>query len=309
MVPEIRIILSTRYFYFKNKFHHEGHARRSSLVNGIPLCVARSEIADFVRRSAFYMDFTYPILKAVVTRRAPTEELSALEQRIEERYLSGTRPENPLHFMATWMVRGYLAKFLLMEHHAKYLTASLPDEQRDAAICLTMRRLESDTKLMSSPLTRGYLWLLDFHLPYPAYVHIFQELIRRPSCEHAERAWEVISDNFVVRSTTLRTAPKPIFGIFTKLVLQSWAACEADAIGRGKPLTLPNIVFIVKSWLAENVANSDAHLPLAASVMKEMYHMKRYHRSLHSKTYMGAGETLLFNMIICPSSDLDYLLN
>ncbi|KAL3430037.1 hypothetical protein BDV09DRAFT_30801 [Aspergillus tetrazonus] len=110
---------------------------------------------------------------------------------------------------------------------------------------------------MSSPLTRGYPWLMDFHLPYPAYVQIFQELIRRPSCEHAEWAWEVISDNFVVRSTSLRTAPKPVFGSFIKLVLQSWAAREADAIGRGKPLTLPNIVFIVKSWLAEDVANSD----------------------------------------------------
>jgi hypothetical protein len=164
--------------------------------------------------------------------------------------------------MATWMVRGYLAKLLLMEHHAKYLTASLPDDQRDAAICLAMRRLESDTKLMSSPLTGGYLWLLDFHLPYPVYIHIFQELIRRPSCEDAERAWEVISDNFVVRSAAaLPTALKPIFGSFTKLVSQSLTTCEADSIGREKPLSLPNIVFIVKSWLAENVANRDVHHP------------------------------------------------
>ncbi|OJJ34571.1 hypothetical protein ASPWEDRAFT_112834 [Aspergillus wentii DTO 134E9] len=228
--------------------------------------VVRSEVADFVRHAAFHLDFTNPVLKALVTQSQQTprdehRELTALERMIEGKYFMFTDPENPLHFMATWMVRGYLAKFLLMEHHSRYSTTCPTDDQRDSGVRLAMRRLESDTKVMFSPLTRRYGWLLDFHLPFPAYVHILQDLKRRPFCKHAERAWEVVTDNFTVRSMALRMAPGPIFESFTKLVLQAWGACEAHSIQREKSLTPPRIVPIVRSWLAENAANVDPDQP------------------------------------------------
>ncbi|KAJ5102783.1 hypothetical protein N7532_003312 [Penicillium argentinense] len=156
--------------------------------------VVRSEVADFVRHSAFHLDFTY------LTSEDDFGDLTSLERMMEEKYLKFTHLEIPFQFMATWMARGYLAEFLLMEHHSRYSTTCPTDDQRDTGICLAMRRLESDTKFMSSPLTRRYIWLLDFHLPFPAYVHIFQDLKRRPLCRHAGRAWKVLSDNFTIRS-------------------------------------------------------------------------------------------------------------
>lgn len=50
-------------------------------------------------------------------------------------------------------------------------------------------------------------------------------------------------------------SPRPIFGSFTKLVLQSWCACEAHSIQRGESVTPPTVVSIVKSWLTENLGN------------------------------------------------------
>ncbi|KAL4911505.1 hypothetical protein BDW74DRAFT_184808 [Aspergillus multicolor] len=210
--------------------------------------VTRSEIADVVRRSSFYLDFTYPILKSVVT---------SLQQPLIQTHSTGHNElkPNPLHFTATWMARGYLAKFLLMEHHAKNASTDHknhqePEATSDATILLAIRRLQCDTTLLSSPLTHGYRWLLDFHLPFPAYVHIFQTLTRRPSCQRAEEAWDVLSSNLAVRSPALQAASGPIFGTFTKLALQAWGACEVAFLQRGETPTVPDIVRAVKEWLA-----------------------------------------------------------
>lgn len=117
--------------------------------------VVRSEVADFVRHSAFHLDFTYPVLKALLTQSKQTSQddcrgLTSLERMMEEKYLKFTHPENPVQFMVIWMARGYLAKFLLMEHHSRYSTTCPTDDQRDTGIRLAMRRLESDTKVIFS---------------------------------------------------------------------------------------------------------------------------------------------------------------
>jgi hypothetical protein len=58
---------------------------------------------------------------------------------------------------------------------------------------------DCDTKLRTSPLTKGYLWFVHFHLPFPVYIHIVQDLRKRPIEGHAEKTWEVMSDNYKAR--------------------------------------------------------------------------------------------------------------
>ncbi|OCT46607.1 C6 transcription factor [Cladophialophora carrionii] len=70
--------------------------------------VVRSEIADFVRYSAFHLDFTSPALKTIakqparVGTTAKAADLAKLEEVIQDRYLKSCDPDNPLHFMTMW---------------------------------------------------------------------------------------------------------------------------------------------------------------------------------------------------------------
>ena len=228
--------------------------------------VVRSEMGEFVRHSAFHLDFVSPALKAVAKDvqggHVPEGgELVALEKMIEDSHLKFCNPENPLHFMTIWTARGYLAKNRLLEHYSKFPRSSVQptDLQRDAAISYALSMLECDTNLMTSPLTKGYLWFVHFHFPFPAYIHIVQDLRMRPVSDHAERAWEIMSNNYDARFMHLGQDGNPFFNLLTKMIIQAWGAREVVFRQSGKPLVPPHIVYDIKQKVAQTT--QDAHDP------------------------------------------------
>lgn len=210
------------------------------------LAVVRSEMADFVRHSAFFLDFMNPRLKSVgraFQKGGATEgsEIVVLQKMIEDKYLRFCNPEIPLHFVAIWTARGYMAKQRLIEYWAATLKATaggkqladMPEPQRDAAVTFALGMLESDTKLLTSPLTKPYRWLMDwFQFPFPAYVHIIQELRRRPTAKYSSAAWQVMNENYEARA--MGRAGSPFFKIFPKMILAAWSA-RCNAMGEQEP--------------------------------------------------------------------------
>lgn len=236
--------------------------------------VVRSEMGEFIRHSAFHLDFTNPSLKKIVkhTQHDPVLEsgrLIAFEKTIEDKYLRFCIPENPLHFMTIWTTRGHLAKIRLMEHYLRHSSMQQTDAQRGTAISYALSILECDTKLMTSPLTKGYLWLSQFYFPFPAYIHILKNLKKRPILEDAKRAWAIMSDNYEARFKDMQKA-NPFFEFFSTIVLQAWEACEAASRQIQKPLQSPRIVSDIKQRVAQlmpHTLNSDAQQPKCAPNM------------------------------------------
>lgn len=221
--------------------------------------VVRSEMGDFVRHSAFHLDFVNPALKAIAKdvqgdRSPEGGELVTLEKVIEEDHLKFCNPENPLHFMTIWTARGYLAKNRLLEHHSRFPRSSVQqtDVQRDSAISHARSVLECDTKLMTSPLAKRYTWFIHFHFPFVAYIHLVQDLRMRPVSDHAERSWEIMTDNYEARFMDLVPDGNPLFRVFTKVILLAWGAREAVFGQSGKPLLLPRIVSDIQRKLEQN---------------------------------------------------------
>ncbi|RFU30785.1 hypothetical protein B7463_g5556, partial [Scytalidium lignicola] len=201
-----------------------------------------------------------PISKTVQHGHIPeVAELATLEKMIEDKYLKFCDPENPLHFMTLWWTRAHIAKCHLLEHHSRYSNSSVPqtDAQRDISISHTLRMLECDTKLMTSPLTKGFLWLVHIRFPFPAYIQTLQDLRGRPGSEHAEQAWEVMSDNYEARFAFLYYKHKsPFYKVFTKIVLKSWEAREAASSQLGEPLMPPRIVSSIRHSIAQKASNA-----------------------------------------------------
>jgi hypothetical protein len=222
--------------------------------------VVRSELGDFVRHTMFYLDFTNPALKSIFKPVQhdglilEADELATLEKTIEYKYLKFCDLENPLHFMTTWWTRSYLAKYRFLEHHSRHSTSSVPltDEQRDTAISFACRMLECDTQHRGSPLAKRFLWLTHMYFPFPAYIQILQDLRRRPGSELAEKAWEVMSDNYDAWFVFINEdGESPFFRVFAKMLLDAWEACEG-AFGRDlKMLMTPRIVSSVRHRVAQ----------------------------------------------------------
>ncbi|RYO77468.1 hypothetical protein DL766_005864 [Monosporascus sp. MC13-8B] len=216
--------------------------------------VVRSELGNFVRHSAFHLNSINPALNKIAEdiRQAPVPkggEVIALEKAMENKYFALCNPENPLQFMTVWTARGCLAKNRLLDHYARYskTSAQQTDTQRNAAISHALRMLECDTKLMTSSLTRGYHWFLHFHFPFPAYIHILQDLKKRPAEDYAEKAWDVMSDNYETRFMNVKLDARPMFIVFSRIVLQAWEAREALSRHEDKPPETPRIVSDIRN--------------------------------------------------------------
>ncbi|EXJ64935.1 hypothetical protein A1O7_01274 [Cladophialophora yegresii CBS 114405] len=221
--------------------------------------VVRSEVADFVRYSESHLDFTSPALKIIAKQHprvgttAEAADLATMEAVIQDRYLKSCDPENPIHFMTIWTTRSSLAKCRLMDDYVKHSGPSLrwTGEQREAALSHALTMLECDTRIMSSPLSGRFRWFNHFYFPFLAYIHIIQDLKRRPMSEQARHAWEVMSDNYEAWFGALfRDGDSPVFQMFAKLILGTWHACATTAERSGETLVPPRIVYFLKSRLA-----------------------------------------------------------
>ncbi|PWY96221.1 fungal-specific transcription factor domain protein [Aspergillus sclerotioniger CBS 115572] len=216
--------------------------------------VVRSELGEFIRHSACHLDFTNPSLKAIA-KNLNGDGVSALESSIEDKHLRFCNPEIPLHYMTIWTARGFLAKYLLVEHYSTCSPAQQTDAQRDAASTYALRMIECDTKLMTSPLTKRYSWHVHFHFPFPAYLHIIQALKKRPTEHHADKMWNVMSENYEARFNGME-APNPIFMLFARSILQVWEVYEAAYKQLGQMASPPLIVLRIKTRLSEATSNT-----------------------------------------------------
>lgn len=219
--------------------------------------VMRSQLGDFIRHSAFHLDFINPIMKSfarksMLAHDSEHDELVAFEAMVETRYLARCNTQNPLHFMTIWWARVSLAKI----RFSHYLSSRAPNpdqepiEQRDKGISHAQDMLECDTALMGFSGIKGYRWLIYLHFPFPAYIHLAQDLKQRPLSDHADRSWKVMSSNcearfldFEQKDNPMDTKPNnPFFSIFAGLVLQAWAARKATPV----QLDTPRIVTRIK---------------------------------------------------------------
>jgi hypothetical protein len=232
--------------------------------------VVRAEMADFLRYSVFNIDYTNPALRPLAKEhrcgsKPEDGELVVLEKMIEGQYLQLCNPENPLHFMTIWSSRWYLAKHQLLEHYSRYSRSSVQqtDAQRDAALCYAMNMLACDTKVITSPITKGYFWHINtVQFPFQAYVHVIQDLRKRPFGQHAGRAWQVLSESYEARFKDMDAEHDHLLKILSKVVFQAWAAREGESGGSAAaPQGIPGIVSTMRQKLtqAQNGSTEQQH--------------------------------------------------
>ncbi|EXJ53682.1 uncharacterized protein A1O5_13134 [Cladophialophora psammophila CBS 110553] len=221
--------------------------------------VVRCELGEVIRHARFHLDFTTPTLKTSGYdlhggRDGEGIELVKLEEMIEDRYLKHCDHEHPLHFMTMWTTRAHLAKYRLLEHLSRSSSPSIrqTDAQRDIATAYALRMLECDTKAMTSPLTKGFRWLNNWHFPFPAYIQVAQDLRSRPMSSHTRQAWDIISDSYEAWFGSHVLEGGPFFRLFAKIVLGAWEACESawKHTEKGTLLATPRIVSSIKHALS-----------------------------------------------------------
>ncbi|KAH6666543.1 hypothetical protein F5X68DRAFT_265660 [Plectosphaerella plurivora] len=212
--------------------------------------VTRAEMGDWIRNAPLHLAFTEPALRSAARRLPADGAPSALESRIEHDYLRHLDQGDPTHFMATWVARGQLAKCHIIQQRTDS-AAARTDAERDASLKYACRVLECDTKLLTSPLTKGFNWFLWLHFPFPAYLDIVEDLKRRPLGPLAAFAWDTMEENHEARFRPTGGAPDhPIKGMFGKLILGAWETLQRAGRETGTSVQVPAVVIRVQQWRA-----------------------------------------------------------
>ena len=157
------------------------------------------------------------------------------------------------------MARGHLANYRLIEVFSKYSTSSSEqqtDAQCDATLSFALKMLECDTKLLTSALTKGYHWFIEWYFPLPAYIHIVQDLRRRPANDDAEQIWKVMSDNYKARCVPEGPKDSPFFRVIAKVIHQAWETREALFSKSEKSPKPPWIVSDIREKLAQTTQDA-----------------------------------------------------
>jgi hypothetical protein len=227
--------------------------------------VVRSEMAECVRQSTYHINFINPSLNAIAQPKISRsgrnieedDELMAMEKTIEGKFLAFCDPDNPIHFMTIWTARGYLARNRLLEHYSRQSTSSvqLSEEQKNATMSYALSMLDCDTKLRTSPLTKGFRWLLAFHVPAIAFHHILNSLRERPIQDCADRAWDAMSSNYEARTILPNTVKQNNLIFFTHIVLQTWERRETLCMRQKKLLKPPQIVTNMRNRMRQASLN------------------------------------------------------
>lgn len=212
--------------------------------------VVRCLLGDFLRHAPFYLDYNNPALKPLAKNET---DMIIMEKRIEEEYLRFCDPETPLHFLTIWAARGQFSKWHLMRHYSQYSSSAAyqKEDHRNAIILHSLRMLESDTKMMTSPLIRGYLWLIEYYFPLPAYIFLMQELRLRPRHQQFSRAWEVMAENCEARFARPSFFDGPHFTILANVILQAWDTVENAHRDSAEPLTQPRLVKMIEDRMSQ----------------------------------------------------------
>ncbi|CAK7567953.1 MAG: hypothetical protein SEPTF4163_005931 [Sporothrix epigloea] len=215
-------------------------------------------------------------------------EINAVEDVIHDKYLQYCDPANGLHFMTIWMARGFVARCRLIKYLSKYSqyaviqplqpsssgsTPTCPSDSssepsqslRDAALDDALTIIEADTKIMSSPLTRGYRWLLHMYFPMLAYIYLTQELTQRITGERAKSAWVAMNSNYEAHFTFSDSEDLYLFKMFASTILQAWDLCKTRmrAEGESEPAEVPEIVQRVHSQL--EAINDEESVPTSTT--------------------------------------------
>ncbi|KAJ0107620.1 hypothetical protein J7T55_007811 [Diaporthe amygdali] len=219
--------------------------------------VVRSELADFLRHSAFHINFINPSLNSIVQPKAARQWPAAaegdtfvtIEKTLEEKRLALCNPETSLHFMTIWTMRSALARIRLLQYYSRQSAsvATPTGAQRSAAISCALRMLDCDTKLRAHTLTRGFLWFVDMYLPAIAFNHVLNGLRNRPDEDWAGEAWDAMSANYEARTSVPSPDKHRNLVIWIPIVLHVWHLREALLERQNMPpAQVPRIVTLMR---------------------------------------------------------------
>lgn len=215
--------------------------------------VLRCKVRDYARRSTFLIEYLDLHMRSSGEHsqkkiNTDADELKNLVSSVEDQYLKHCDMQHPVHFMTAWTTRMQLAKYRLLEHESRNRHCLQTDTLRETTLLHAVSMLECDTMIMTSNLTRKFLWLHQHYFPFQGYLSLLHVLRTQPLCKHNFNAWRTIGRNCQSWSSVLMVN-KPFLKALSKIILHTWKICQTALQNVNKSPSTPDIVEMMDNFL------------------------------------------------------------
>ncbi|KAH8821960.1 fungal-specific transcription factor domain-containing protein [Xylogone sp. PMI_703] len=170
-----------------------------------------------------------------------------LEQFMQRKYLTKANPSRPIHMLAMNVAHAVMTRLRLLALYPRNLHQSLPEEQHDRLLALSIRCLDYDANLYSDSQFQNFHWHIRGFFHWAPLLALLMEIRRRPPSFDLERAWDRIHAAYERHSELIEDQQRMLHCSVAKLVLLAWDAHGQGKMGELSSLSEPLYIGILRN--------------------------------------------------------------
>ena len=206
-------------------FEHNG-------VTEMVFCLIRYEFGNFLRGGNTWGGFDGAWQKLSSDNIPLGEKDNIIDQLgsyLENKFSRYCDPLIPLHTFSISLIRAAILKLRFVAHHPQQYPdkgASMSQRERDIVFATGLKMIEYDTFGQSMPSLKRFLWHVNVHFQFDAFVFVLSELRHRTSGPLIDRAWQRVQEVYDNHPELITKTPNELYVAIGNLTLKAWKSRE-----------------------------------------------------------------------------------
>jgi hypothetical protein len=208
-------------------FEHTG-------VTEMVFCLIRYEFGNFLRGGNTWggFDGAWQRLSSDSIPIAEKDKIiDQLGNYLENKFSRFCDPLIPLHTFSTSLIRAAILKLRFVAHHPQQYPdkgASMSQLERDIVFATGLKMIEYDTFGQSMPSLKRFLWHVNVHFQFDAFIFVLSELRHRTSGPLIDRAWQQVQEVYDNHPELITKTSNELYVAIGNLTLKAWTSREAE---------------------------------------------------------------------------------
>ena len=163
------------------------------------------------------------------------KQIDELQSLLENKYIRYCDPVIPLHFLAASLARSFIYSMRVTTHHPRQQPDSrihMSSGEKDDLFNNCLKLIEYANLAYTIENMRRYLWHIETHFQWHAFIYILGELQFRKSGEQVDQAWRQVEEVFKNHPEILTDKKGNFHAAVGRLTKRAWEVWEAELARR-----------------------------------------------------------------------------
>ena len=154
--------------------------------------------------------------------------IAELERLFKQKFLRHCDPSITWHLMCSHLAKAIIFMMRFMAYGASYQGKTETQAEKDALFSMALQVLTSSNLVYTKKEMQGFMWHVNMHFQWKAYVYVLSELRYRTSGPEVEQAWQNIQLTYEFHPSFDEELAKRALPIaVSNLALKAWESYTA----------------------------------------------------------------------------------